>query len=422
MDAARDPALRDDLTGAFNRRYLRELFETRWAGWLRERQKVAILLLDLDLFKEVNDRYGHVVGDGVLRVAVERLQEALRTSDPLIRYGGDEFVVVLPGLGAEEARELAVRARRLVTAAPWRHPESGRPLGIPVSFSIGVAAAPDDGKMADSVLVAADRRLYEDKRERRERRLARQRRLRLLVGVLGLAALVGVGDWMLRRVETRAEPEPAVEEVVPAVAEDSPEVEALRLEVERLGQALAAEKAASAENQDSQRRIEELEKLLEQARSRVAQAGGTPTPSAAGPPVSAEAPAQPVVRPLEGVASPTPAERAATPASAPAAPAEPRAAPVFTQPKLVRHEAPIYPYLARRQRVEGSITLELAIDAQGRVARVRQTSPALGYGLDDAARRAARSAIYEPATRDGVAVAGIATLTIRFRLDDSDER
>ena len=70
---AADAALRDDLTGAYNRRYLRELFETRWQGWLAERERIALLLIDLDLFKEVNDRFGHPVGDAVLREAVARL-------------------------------------------------------------------------------------------------------------------------------------------------------------------------------------------------------------------------------------------------------------------------------------------------------------------------------------------------------------
>ncbi len=431
MERHEDAALRDDLTGAFNRRYLRELFERQWATWMAERREVSLLLLDLDLFKEVNDRFGHLVGDDVLRCAAESLGEAFRGDDPLIRYGGDEFIVVLPGTGAEKARELALRARRAMAGLTWRDRRSGRPIGIPISFSLGVAAAPADGIEADQVLAVADQRLYEDKRARQERRLASGRRLRILAAA-GLVALVAGGGWMLWRGRT---PPPAPEVGAPAAQPvkarmDRAEVEALRQEIARLTSRLAAERSEAAHD-DSAARIRALEQQLDEVRRREreaeaaagreastepkAKAAGTPRQSSSSP---AEAPPGvspgPVAGSRQNRAPVPPREAAATPV-APAPPSAPLVA-----PQLLHHEPPLYPYLARRLRVQGTVKLELKVDEKGHVTDVRQLSAPLGYGLDEAARQAARSATYRPATRDGSAVAGTTTLEIRFVLDDRD--
>ena len=104
-------AWRDDLTGAWNRRYLRRLLTEEWPKLAAEGGAVTLLALDLDGFKPVNDTYGHAAGDRVLRWAAEELRRAFRESDRLIRYGGDEFVVVLSGVDGSEARDLAERAR-----------------------------------------------------------------------------------------------------------------------------------------------------------------------------------------------------------------------------------------------------------------------------------------------------------------------
>ena len=122
-----DLALRDDLTGAWNRRYLRQLLEEDWAEVVASQGTVTLLVLDLDFFKEINDTHGHLAGDLVLQRASQQLRASFRAEDRLIRYGGDEFVVALFGVGAEEARILAERARTALqeVRAP-RRPSAAR--------------------------------------------------------------------------------------------------------------------------------------------------------------------------------------------------------------------------------------------------------------------------------------------------------
>ncbi len=101
----------------------------------RERQPVAVLLIDLDRFKLVNDTHGHLVGDAVLREATQRMQSAIRRYDSVGRYGGEEFLVVLPGCSGAAAGQQAERIREAVARSPFL--PGGDPL--PVTCSIGVA-------------------------------------------------------------------------------------------------------------------------------------------------------------------------------------------------------------------------------------------------------------------------------------------
>lgn len=154
MVESRQLELSDDLTGVLNRRYLRELFEGEWNERVRSAGHLSLLLLDLDGFKPINDRHGHLAGDAVLRAVTARLRESFRDGDRLVRYGGDEFVVVLEGAGAEEARALAERARTRLAQGEWIDPADGAPIPYRVTFSIGVGTAPEDGLQGDSVLAA----------------------------------------------------------------------------------------------------------------------------------------------------------------------------------------------------------------------------------------------------------------------------
>ncbi len=425
MVESRQLELSDDLTGVLNRRYLRELFEGEWSERVRGAGHLSLLLLDLDGFKPINDRYGHLAGDAVLRAVTARLREAFRDGDRLVRYGGDEFVVVLEGAGAEEARALAERARTRLAQGEWIDPADGAPIPYRVTFSIGVGTAPEDGLQGDTVLAAADRRLYAEKSLRRA--AARTRRRRGLLLALGATAF-GLAGLIVWRVAPSRPPAPAAGAVSPVAAApqvDPEEVALLRAEVERLSAALAAEGQPTPERDALQQRIRELETTLAEAEQRQRAAATRPVEAA---PADA-APVRPLPAPAAGrgpeagersataLATPPPGE-AGRPGPAPTVATVPAAAPlVTTPPQLLRHDRPIYPSFALQRRVEGEVELRVAVSAEGRVTRVEPTGPPVGFGFDDAAMRAARSAIYRPAQRNGEAVPSETTLRIRFVLD-----
>ena len=164
-------AHRDALTGLWNRAYaephLARLAESAAAA----RQPLAVLMLDLDHFKAVNDRWGHPAGDAVLAEVARRLGTGLRVADLLARFGGEEFLIALPGAAPAQARAVAERLCAAVAAAPVRLPDGGA-LGVTVS--IGVAqmapgAAPDGPALARRLVAAADRALYRSKADGRAR-------------------------------------------------------------------------------------------------------------------------------------------------------------------------------------------------------------------------------------------------------------
>ncbi len=164
FEAAEVRAYIDALTGLPNRRYLEELLATMGPR-RRSGDQLAALMIDLDHFKELNDRYGHVIGDRVLRAVGECLADAVRAEDTAARYGGEEFAIVLARPDPADAVEVGERIRRLIAEIP---PED---VGIlePISVSIGVAVAGPHVSDAYAVLDAADRALYRAKREGRNR-------------------------------------------------------------------------------------------------------------------------------------------------------------------------------------------------------------------------------------------------------------
>jgi diguanylate cyclase (GGDEF)-like protein len=131
----------------------------------RAAERIGALMIDLDHFKQLNDRYGHTTGDRVLRAVGERISAAVRADDTPARYGGEEFAVVLRRADPQQAVEVAERIRRHIGAIPPGD------LGIdePISVSIGVAVAEGRDVDAKSVLTAADDALYTAKREGRNR-------------------------------------------------------------------------------------------------------------------------------------------------------------------------------------------------------------------------------------------------------------
>src|SRR4029453_17669833 len=149
-----DQAIRDGLTGAYNRRHLTAVLDAQVAAASLRAQPLSIVMVDVDHFKAVNDRYGHATGDRVLVHLAQQLAGALCETDPLARYGGEEFVVVLPGVNAQEAAERADR---------WRRDCAATAVGaVSVRFSAGVAQLPAGGT-SDDLLRLADEALYRAK-------------------------------------------------------------------------------------------------------------------------------------------------------------------------------------------------------------------------------------------------------------------
>ena len=176
-------AMTDALTGVYNRRTLFELGEKELSRARRTGASLSLIILDLDHFKRVNDRFGHLGGDAVLARFVEVVRGCLRISDVLTRYGGEEFCVLLPDVGVAGAKVVGERIRAAVEAAEFV--AGGAP--IKVTASVGVAALPigggnggggggnggavsGGGEVTLSTLVArADQALYVAKRDGRNR-------------------------------------------------------------------------------------------------------------------------------------------------------------------------------------------------------------------------------------------------------------
>ncbi len=154
----------DPLTGALTRGALERSLRRGVENARRSGQPCAVFLLDVDWFKSVNDVYGHARGDIVLRGVVERLHDLVRDCDEVFRYGGDEFVVLLPGTG----RAAAVALAHQLVAAVCGQPFDGTPP-LALSISLGVACYPEDGETPVALLEAADRRNYLAKRGGRGR-------------------------------------------------------------------------------------------------------------------------------------------------------------------------------------------------------------------------------------------------------------
>ena len=161
---ARRQARTDPLTEAWNRRAIIDLLYRELERARREGGRVGVLFVDLDRFKRINDSRGHAAGDAVLREAVARMRAAVRPYDPVGRYGGDEFVVIVAGAGAERGAERAATA----IAAGLRCRPVATPTGaVPVTASIGVAVAPAGARDPERLIAAADRAMYAAKRAAR---------------------------------------------------------------------------------------------------------------------------------------------------------------------------------------------------------------------------------------------------------------
>ncbi len=165
-ETMRNQATRDPLTGLFNRRYLEETFHRELARSGRSGQSIGVIVMDVDHFKRFNDTHGHGAGDALLKEVAGVLQRAFRTADVVCRYGGEEFVAVLPDCDVQNAVRRAEEVRVAVSALSVTY--EGRTLGR-VTLSAGVAAYPPHGRDAESLIHAADRALYRSKSDGRDR-------------------------------------------------------------------------------------------------------------------------------------------------------------------------------------------------------------------------------------------------------------
>lgn len=164
LGTALEMALTDPLTGLYNQRYLRR----HLSGLVESGQgkQLSVLMIDVDHFKSVNDRFGHPSGDRALRLIADSLRINTRVFDSLARYGGEEFVVVMPGTGPEEAIPAAERLRAAVQAIEFHPLDHER---VTLTISIGIACSPSGTGSPELLLQAADAALYDAKRNGRNR-------------------------------------------------------------------------------------------------------------------------------------------------------------------------------------------------------------------------------------------------------------
>ncbi len=164
LGTALEMALIDPLTGMYNQRYLmRHLRGLLHSGQKRE---LAVLMVDVDHFKSVNDEYGHAVGDKALKAIADALRANTRAFDSLARYGGEEFVVVMPGTDLDDALQAAERLRTAVEQTPFT---CSAVRSARLTVSIGLACSPEHGATPETLLRSADLALYAAKRSGRNR-------------------------------------------------------------------------------------------------------------------------------------------------------------------------------------------------------------------------------------------------------------
>jgi diguanylate cyclase (GGDEF)-like protein/PAS domain S-box-containing protein len=165
-EALRIQSVRDPLTGLYNRRFLEETLDREVRRATRAQQSLGVLMIDLDHFKAFNDTYGHDSGDAVLRETAASLAKGIRAEDFVCRFGGEEFVVVLPTANVEAAQARAESLRLKMKELNVLH--QGKSIGM-VTISVGVAALPQHGKSPSELISAADAALYQAKRGGRDR-------------------------------------------------------------------------------------------------------------------------------------------------------------------------------------------------------------------------------------------------------------
>ena len=165
FEQTQEDSLTDPLTGLPNTRFMFMHLTRELARAERLKAEVALLVMDLDNFKEINDNHGHHVGDRALREVATVLRSGIRPYDICVRYAGDEFIVVLSGCGADEAERKRVELQRTVDEVLFEARPGRR---LPLAISVGAAIYPQDGDTYEALLATADSRMYRDKSRRKK--------------------------------------------------------------------------------------------------------------------------------------------------------------------------------------------------------------------------------------------------------------
>jgi diguanylate cyclase (GGDEF)-like protein len=160
-----EQAIRDPLTGLFNRRFFSETLEKETAQAVRDNSPLSFIILDIDFFKKINDTYGHKCGDFVLQTFSKFLSDNIRSGDLLCRFGGEEFVILMPNASTESAYERAEVLRKQFEVMNFDFENQN----IKSTFSAGVATFPNHSASSEAVLSLADQALYQSKANGRNR-------------------------------------------------------------------------------------------------------------------------------------------------------------------------------------------------------------------------------------------------------------
>jgi len=159
--------IREALTGLFNQIYIRQRLEEEIYRSKRYNHPLSLLMIDLDNFKALNDRYGHAAGDHLLKYFSQLILETIRPSDIAARYGGEEFLIILPETTREEAQAVAERLRNRLSLYPFRI--DSRKEDVLFTISVGISTFPEYSQSGDELITLADMALYQAKKEGKNR-------------------------------------------------------------------------------------------------------------------------------------------------------------------------------------------------------------------------------------------------------------
>lgn len=429
-----DLAYRDELTGLYNYRLLKQFFEQWWNDIIATGPSLSLIMIDLDGFKAVNDTYGHLTGDIVLMSTAKILKQHFREDDLLLRYGGDEFVIVLPDVPASEAKNLALRARKALDAKKFTSKLDHSPVKLPVSFSMGIATWPEDGATGETLLQKADVELYNEKNIRSPKDMVvannrvtrRQTFIRFLELIVLIASIIWITNSAVDFFSVPRTKPPVIEKITtPADNLWSERETQLLQEIEKLQEKLTKLTVENTEEMKKtdleeqqitalQLEIEQLQRQLLEQKSNASISDELFTNDEMAdeelPEILADDAESPITQREETPNAESEDDESADKSNSPTPEA------IIVLPKLFRYSTPEYPEVAKKLRREASIRLEITVDVDGKVIAAEPEGEPLGFGFDEAAKEAAFRAQYAPGTINDIPSQMKTFLTIDFQL------